>query len=233
MTQTINIPFELKSLGSREIEGHGSIFHNVDLGGDIVLKGAFARTLDEHRRNGSMPQMFWMHDPSRVPGKWMEMGEDDDGLNVKGVLADTDLGNEMRTLARMEAVRGLSIGYIPRDVDFDDDGNRLIKDVDLWEVSLVSLAMNPLAQIQAVKSRLSESGEYVPDAREFERMLRKCGLSQKTAKRVISAVRDIDPLDDSGTRDVGRTRDVDVEAEEEAAKCAQDLLERVCAGFLR
>jgi HK97 family phage prohead protease len=80
---------------------------------------------------------------------WTEMREDDKGLYVKGVLADTQLGNEMQTLLNMKAVRGLSIGFSftrqydgegrRTDVDWDEDGNRLIKDVNLWEVSIVSL----------------------------------------------------------------------------------------------
>lgn len=233
MTQTLSVSLELKSLEARQFEGHGSVFGNVDLGGDIVVRGAFRKTLAEHKRNGTMPQMFWMHDPSRVPGKWLEMSEDDAGLAVKGVLADTELGNEMRTLAKMKAVRGLSIGYVPTDVDYDRDGNRVIKSVDLWEVSLVSLAMNPLARVEATKARLSHLGEYVPDARELENILRKCGMSQLTAKRVISAIRELPNLDDTGIRDVDRTRDVDVESLEAAAIEAQQALDKFLSGCIR
>ena len=193
---------QLKALKNRQIEGHGSVFGNVDLGGDVVLPGAFKRTLAEHKANGTLPQMFRMHDPSQVPGRWDSMAEDDYGLAVKGTLADTQLGNEMRTLAKMDAVRGLSIGYYISDLDYDGDGNRLLKSVDLVETSLVSLAMNPLAQITAAKARLSNAGEYVPTPRQFERKLRDVGLSSKVAKRVVSAVygkeRDVTNLERDG-----------------------------------
>jgi hypothetical protein len=86
MKPTLTVSLEIKSLSDREFDGHGSIFGNVDLGGDIVLPGAFKRSLAQHRKEGSLPQMFWMHDPSRVPGKWLSMSEDEDGLAVKGVL---------------------------------------------------------------------------------------------------------------------------------------------------
>lgn len=231
MTQTLSVSLELKSLEARQFEGHGSVFGNVDLGGDIVVRGAFRKTLAEHKRNGTMPQMFWMHDPSRVPGKWLEMSEDDAGLAVKGVLADTELGNEMRTLAKMKAVRGLSIGYVPTDVDYDKDGNRLIKSVDLWEVSLVSLAMNPLARVEATKAQLSGTGEYVPTEREFERILRKSGCSKNVARSLVSRIFDKDSggMPDSPRWDAG---DVEPEEAEAVMQAARELTEKFCRELL-
>lgn len=187
-TASLSVPLELKNISDREFDGYGSVFGNVDLGGDIVLPGAFKRSLAEWRERSDLPAMFWMHDPSRVPGKWLSMSEDDDGLSVKGVLAPTDLGNEIHALLRMEAVRGMSIGYRTREHDWDKSGNRLIKEAELWEVSVVSLPMNPLARVQHVKSRLSERGEYVPTIREFEKSLRSAGLSRDVAKRLIAKV---------------------------------------------
>lgn len=218
MKPTLTVPLEIKSLENREFEGHGSIFGNEDLGGDVVLPGAFKRSLKQHAKAGSKPQMFWMHDPSRVPGKWLDMREDDNGLHVKGVLADTPLGDEIRTLLKMDAVRGLSIGYQTLDQDYDSEGRRLLKELELWEVSVVSLPMNPLAQVAHAKSQLSGAGEYVPTSREFERTLRDVGCSQRVAKTIISKVYE------------GQERDVPPEAEDEErdALCAlkelQDLL---------
>lgn len=190
MQTDLTIPLELKTLKTRQIEGHGSIFGNVDLGGDVVARGAFRDTLAEHEAAGTMPQMFFMHDWSKVPGRWDDMAEDELGLAVKGTLAKTDLGNEMRELLQMKAVRGLSIGFFINDAEYKDDGVRVIKSVDLIETSIVSLAMNPLAQITAAKSRLSAAGEYVPTPREFERRLRDVGLSQRIAKRLVATMRD-------------------------------------------
>lgn len=207
MKPTLTVPLEIKSLENREFEGHGSIFGNEDLGGDVVLPGAFKRSLKQHAKAGSNPQMFWMHDPSRVLGKWLEMHEDASGLRVKGVLADTPLGNEIRTLLQMDAVKGLSIGYQTLDQDYDSEGRRLLKELELWEVSVVSLPMNPLAQVAHAKSQLSENGEYVPTAREFEHTLRDVGCSQRVAKRILAKVydgevREVLTDDDDGERDV-------------------------------
>lgn len=194
MPQTLNIALELKAMNSREFEGHGSVFGNVDLGGDVVLPGAFKRTLASHKKAGTMPAMFWMHQPDQVPGAWSDMGEDSKGLYVKGELADTQLGNEIHTLLKMKAVRGLSIGYRTVESEYDKDGNRLLKELDLWEVSPVSLAMNPLAKVEAVKARLSVAGEYVPTEREFERLLRDVGCSRKIAATLVAKLYDPDSI---------------------------------------
>lgn len=208
MNPTLTVPLEIKNLNKREFEGFGSVFGNTDLGGDVVKRGAFEATLLEHQQKGTLPLMFWMHDSSRVPGKWTEMAEDDGGLYVKGKLAPTPLGDEVHELLKMDAVRGLSIGYQTRDSDWTDDGARVLKEIDLWEVSVVSLPMNPLAQVTHAKSQLSSAGEYVPTAREFERTLRDVGCSQQVAKIIIAKVyegkaRDVPALDDDEeTREV-------------------------------
>lgn len=228
MTLKISVPLQIKALSDREFEGHGSVFKNVDLGGDIVAPGAFKRSLAQHKKAGSLPQMFWMHDPSRVPGKWLDMHEDDHGLKVRGVLADTPLGNEVHTLLKMEAVRGLSIGYRTLDQDWTDDGDRVIKEAELWEVSVVSLPMNPLAQVAHVKSQLSAAGEYVPTPREFERILRDVGCSRMVAKTILSKL-----FDETGLRDAGAPlRDAD-DDEARAAMAAKAAMDRILAATVR
>ncbi len=230
MNQTLTVPLELKAISGRKLEGHGAIFGNVDFGGDIVLPGAFKKSLAQHKSHGTMPQMFWMHDHTQVPGMWESMGEDSDGLAVSGILADTTLGNDMRTLVGMKAVRGLSIGYRATDVDYDRDGNRLLKQVDVWEVSLVSMAMNPLAQIESVKARLSASGEYVPTEREFERVFREAGCSKNVARTLVSKLFDSDP---GGMPDGRRWDAGNVDDEGSAAKAMQMILDKIRAASVR
>lgn len=212
----LTFPLEIKGLHDREFEGHGSIFGNIDLGGDVVVKGAFARSLDQHRESGSMPAMFWMHQPDKVPGKWLDISEDDDGLPVKGVLAPTPLGDEVHTLLQFKAVTGLSIGYRTIKHDYHRDGHRLIKEAELWEVSVVSLPMNPLAQVVHVKTQLSERGEYVPSLREFESILRDVGCTQSVSKKIISKIYDEEKKPDS-YRD-GEQDDAEKAAEAVAAQ---------------
>lgn len=206
MTERLTIKnLEIKSLKEREFEGYGSIFGNVDLGGDVVVPGAFKRSLKQHKSQDTLPMMFWMHQPDQIPGKWLEMQEDSNGLYVKGVLADTQLGRDVHTLLGMKAVRGLSIGYSTKDQDFTDDGVRLLKDVELYETSIVSIAMNPLADVTHAKSRLTDRGEYVPELAEFKRkceqFFRDEGISKNTARLFVSnmfAIKSGETLDDPG-----------------------------------
>lgn len=189
----LNFKLDVKALNDREFEGYGSVFNNMDILGDVVAPGAFKASLGEHKAAGTLPLMLWMHKPDQVAGAWVSMKEDARGLYVKGVLADTQLGNEARTLLGMKAMRGLSIGFRTRDADWVDDEERgvyrIVKDVDLVEVSLVSMAANPLAEVSAVKSRLSSIGEYVPTERECEKMLRGAGFSRSVTNAMVKGLR--------------------------------------------
>lgn len=225
--QQIRVPLEIKALEAREFSGYGSVFGNVDLGGDVILPGAFRQTLAKQKKDGQLPVMMWSHDPSRIPGKWLDMGEDKHGLEVKGMLAETELGNEIHTLLKMEAVRGLSIGFVTKQQEFEEDGTRLIKEVDLWEVSIVSLPMNPLAAVEHVKSRLSAAGEYVPTKTELERILRNAGCSKSVAKQIVYRIRAVEDED-------GVTPDLSLpNADEETAQALQLLADTIMAEAIR
>ncbi len=127
--------------------GYASLFNVRDQGGDIVLPGAFARSL---RRKGVRGiRMLHQHDPAQPVGVWHEIREDDRGLFVRGQLAmGTARGRELAELVRMGALDGLSIGF--RTVLAGRDPARrarLLKAVDLWEISLVTFPMMPGARI--------------------------------------------------------------------------------------
>lgn len=188
-TQHSSFALEIKSIGEREFEGYGSVFGNTDLGGDIVIPGAFAETLKAHKAAGTMPLMYWMHQPDQVPGVWIDMKEDRNGLYVRGELVDTALGRDVRILLQKKAVRGMSIGYRPVLSDWQGDV-RLLQKVDLSEVSIVSMAMNPLAKVEAIKARLSNDGEYVPTPRELERIFKNAGCSKVVSRTLVSRVLD-------------------------------------------
>jgi HK97 family phage prohead protease len=193
----MQLGIDVKSLTGGGFEGHGSVFGNVDLGGDVVMKGAFGRTLSEHKSRNKFPLMFRDHDPRHVPGKWTAMHEDETGLYVKGEFVDTPLGNETRTLLKSGAISGLSIGYsIPKGgSEYRDDGARLLKHVDLWEVSVVSLPMNQLAEVEAAKfHNLPEPRRLAILKQELETILREQRkMSRKDAQTEVSRL-----FDDAG-----------------------------------
>lgn len=152
--------FELKNAdedsGTGIIEGYASTFGNIDLGDDIVEKGAFKKTLRENK--GRVP-ILDSHDPSRQIGWNIEAEETDKGLWVKGQLdLNTQGGKERYSLAKtaasIGAKMGLSIGYmtIKAEPDKERPAVRRLKELKLFEYSVVTFPMNTMAWITAAKS---------------------------------------------------------------------------------
>lgn len=131
------------------ITGYASVFGQVDQGGDRVAPGAFAAGLDRLAAAGRRVKMLWQHDPARPIGVWDSVVEDATGLQVRGrLLPDLAQGREAAALIEAGAIDGLSIGY--RTVKSVRDGAvRVLTEVELWEVSLVTFPMLPQARVGA------------------------------------------------------------------------------------
>ncbi|WP_152051817.1 HK97 family phage prohead protease [Tautonia marina] len=164
---------------TRTIEGWASIYDYVDSQKDIVVRGAFAKSLKSGK-----PAMLWQHRQDSPIGVWDVAEETDKGLLVRGRILDTTLGNDAYKLAKAGAIKGLSIGYTAKRQEFDrDKGTRKLLEVDLWEVSLVTFPANDRAKLTRVKS---DDGAFMTE-RDFEEFLRDAGgLSHKEAKIVVS-----------------------------------------------
>lgn len=156
----IHRPFEIKSISDDgTFEGYGSVFGVKDLGDDIVMPGAFQKTLADHESRHTKPKMLWSHSHQTMPpGIWTEMREDDKGLFLRGKLIDTSTGRDLRVAMKEKAVDGLSIGFDLRKGEVEFDGPvRKIKSLTLWEISPVIFPMNPDARVSAVKQAFSQS----------------------------------------------------------------------------
>jgi len=167
-----------------EFEGYGSVFGNKDLGNDVIEKGAFAKSI--RRRKAKGVKLLYQHKSDMPIGVFDEIKEDEHGLVVKGRLdLKTQAGAEAYELLKMGALDGLSIGFRvnPKEVSYDKrGGKRIIKEVDLMEVSLVTFPMNPQATVRSVK------GEEI-SIREWENGLRDAfSLSRSEAKVAAKAV---------------------------------------------
>src|SRR5690606_20728466 len=103
--KTLDFQFELKAVDEKgKFAGYGSVFNVLDAYRDIVAKGAFAKTLQQHKDAGRLPALLWQHQPSEPLGAWTEMKEDDVGLYVEGQLClDTQRGKEALALLKMKA----------------------------------------------------------------------------------------------------------------------------------
>ncbi|AOF88265.1 HK97 family phage prohead protease [Sinorhizobium sp. RAC02] len=164
------------------ISGYASRFGMKDHGGDIVVAGAFAKSLTERR-----PLMLWSHDLQQPIGMWTKSEEDAVGLRVEGKLAlTTAKGREAYDLLKMGAINGMSIGY--KAIKTGREGAaRLLKEVALFEVSITPLPMLDSATIDAVKSvddiiSATKSGDFAPLKRAVEGALRDAGFPAWLAK---------------------------------------------------
>lgn len=188
---TVSRPAEIKLAAgdAMTFSGYGAVFGNVDSYGDVIAPGAFAKTIAAFKSGArAWPAMLLQHggfgaaEDLTPIGVWTDFAEDGIGLRVEGRLADTPRGQEAYALMRMEprpAINGLSIGYStikfssPRN---SDAGGRLLEELDLFEVSLVTFPANSRARVSSVKSFT---------LREFEAGLREqFGLSRTEAAAV-------------------------------------------------
>lgn len=173
-------------------EGYGSIFGNVDSYGEKVMPGAFVDSLARHKREGTNVLMLWNHDAREPIGVWEDLAEDAKGLWGKGrFLLDIQRAREVHALAKAKAIGGLSIGY--RETDTDQDGAvRLLKKLELYEISPVSFPANRRARIEAVKSeRMEEFAKRLRDGdplpvKDFEDILREAGVPRSMAVQIAS-----------------------------------------------
>lgn len=131
------------------VSGYASVFGLRDQGGDIVAPGAYAASLARMKAAGTRVRMLWQHDPAQPIGVWDQVHEDARGLWVKGRLLDeVARGREAAALLAAGAVDGLSIGYRTLRAE-KQAGGRVLRELDLWEVSLVTFPMQAQARIAA------------------------------------------------------------------------------------
>jgi HK97 family phage prohead protease len=169
-----------------KISGYAAVFNNVDNGGDIILPGAFKKSLAEWQKRKEMPPILWQHMQSVPIGMWDEMAEDAKGLKVSGTLfGDVPQGVVAATLLKRKAIKGLSIGFKTIDADRDlKTYVRSIKQAEIYEASPVTFPMNVKAGVTQVKNDF-----LFPSDRELEKALRDAGLSKNDAKAAVAVTK--------------------------------------------
>ena len=180
--------FKAQEVGEDGIfTGYASTFNEKDLGGDIVVPGAFDNWLARWKSGEvATPPILDNHDANKVLGVYQELTPDEKGLWVKGALnLETVAGNEKRALMKQGAITGMSIGYsiYPGGYKFDREKDAwLLGDIELWEISLATFPMNTSARVSTVKTAFARGGR--PTIRDVERALREQGFNQGDAKAI-------------------------------------------------
>lgn len=196
LTGRIELKADSADPGAGTFTGYGSVFNDPHPTSswmldsdwkDVVVPGAFKKTLADHKARGSVPAMCLQHASYSNPiGVWRELKEDDHGLFCRGELATkTQRGAEVYELMKLGALTGLSIGFRPTTYELDEKKKvRSITEVDLFEISPVTIPGNGSARVEDVKSLIA--GGRPQNIRYLEQVLRDAGLSRSEAKAVLA-----------------------------------------------
>lgn len=192
------VPFEMKEVFEDGdfyfFKGYASTFGNVDFGGDVVVKGAFKQSLMK-----KSPIMLWMHNRAEPIGVYPVAREDEKGLYVEGKMPknDTFVSGRVYPQLKTGSVGSMSIGYSVDQYEIVD-GVTYLKELTLWEISLVTFPMNPLATVDSVKSI-----DAIKTERDAEKFLSEF-LSANKSKHFISRIKEILSHRDAGKKQNNR-----------------------------
>jgi len=173
-TKTLRLDkLQLKFAGENMgFSGYASVFDGVDSYGDTIVKGAYAKTLENRNRP---IRMRWNH-YGPVIGKWHVIREDDIGLYVEGELTPGhSTAIDVYASLKHGSIDGMSIGYMPMVSEETGDGKRFLKEIELIEISVVEEPADLGARISGVKTML----DNCESLKEIESLLREAGRFSK------------------------------------------------------
>lgn len=182
--------FKIKSVEKDgTFAGYGSVFGNADFYNDVVMPGAFQKSLSSWQDKDALPPILWQHASDQPIGPFTHMSEDGKGLYVEGQLLidDVQQAKEAYALIKSKTISGMSIGYDVPDGGMEYDGKTNVwklNEIDLWEVSICTFPANIDAQISEVKSLLGRG--QLPSLKQFEGFLREAGFSKTRAVAVAN-----------------------------------------------
>jgi len=174
MTKFKSAEFAAQMPSEGTVEGYAATFdREPDSYGDVIAKGAFARTLTEWSQKEQPIPLLYGHnteDPEMNIGKVTEAYEDEKGLHVRAEFdADNPKAQYVRKLAKEGRLYQFSFAYSVRDAaDVDVDGFKAyeLRDLDLYEVSLVQIKSgrrnskadaDELRQIRALAAQITQA----------------------------------------------------------------------------
>jgi HK97 family phage prohead protease len=151
------------------VEGYASLFGAIDQARDMVMPGAFERSL--RLRGVRRIPMLFQHDPAEPVGVWLELREDAHGLYARGrLIPEVTRGRELLALLRAGTADGLSIGFRTVKGRLDPKTRvRKLDVIDLWEISIVTFPLLPGARVRAVKDASSPPSVHARTRNSFTR----------------------------------------------------------------
>lgn len=165
--------------------GYASVYNVIDAYRERVAPGAFANSLRKWATRGRLPPALWQHRPAEPVGPFTKMVEDERGLYTEGQLLVKDVvrAREARALMMSKTVDGMSIGFNSIVEEYDKTENLItLKEIDLWEVSIVTFPANQESLITEVRSMFASGA---PSIKDVEEILRDAGFSRTQAKALV------------------------------------------------
>ena len=184
ITKVSPVGFQLNKFDVQkgEISAVVTSFNNLDVVQDRIMPGALDDYISSFKPG---LKMLYMHSRTEPIGQW-------DKLTVKGDLVVGDgiiypevtRGKDVMSLIARGQIGATSIGFIPNEYKFNDEGGRDFEKISLMEISMVDTPANPKAQLLATKAR---EGDF--DIKEFQAFLRQAGMSRKQTSDVFNELK--------------------------------------------
>ena len=169
--------FEVKDLGfngeSRTISGYAAIFNNKDKVNDILVKGCFAKSINDRGPESSANDkiiMLWQHEQKEPIGRISVLREDDKGLYFEAIIDDVERGNQAIKQLESGTLNQFSIGYsyVREKCEYEPNLDAyIVKEVVLYEISVVSIGCNGETEYLGLKSMddpCEELGKEIDEA---------------------------------------------------------------------
>lgn len=202
-TKVLSFNLELKDdhddMDFVTLEGFASTFGNIDRTGDVIERGAFKNTIKLMKSGDRVVRLLNQHRQDKPIGIVDSLKETEEGLfMVARMPRENSIVKDLVPLLKMKALSDFSIGFNITEAENLDNGNRIIKDIDLFEVSIVTIPANEKAKITSVKKEddAAEKDDKIVDAikaesittkKEYEQMLVGTGLYTKKARIILAS----------------------------------------------
>ena len=176
---------------SRTISGYAAIFNNRDKAGDILLKGCFAKSIQDRGPESQANDkiiMLWQHDQHEPIGKISVLIEDEKGLYFEAVIDDVERGNQAIKQLESGTLNQFSIGYsyVWEKCEYDQERDAfIVKEVVLYEISVVSIGCNGETEYLGLKSGSTDPYEELKN--EIESAIK--GLPIRKKEEIQTLVR--------------------------------------------
>ena len=162
------------------ITGYASVFGNKDSDGDVIVKGAYSKTIKE---NKDRIAFLYQHDITKPIGKNLSLREDDYGLKFEAQFSNSTLGRDVAIMAEEGIIKEVSVGFRTIKGENKKDFYE-IQEIKLYEYSLVTLAANPLAQVTGLKSELEKKNYLIDRIASLENFMRKGSVTDESYRLI-------------------------------------------------